>query len=389
MNSFQPFFLVLAIVAGLTIFMYRKKWLARIPDGIRSRLPLVYGGIGLLIWLAVIVNSVWTVKRQLQDRDPADLATVRIPTLPIEKGDVTLEEMDVHLVLVETHGSVISSDWKITQWRAPAKDGFEALPLLGEWVGYLDEFQLSEVNTKYRYFSYSYSIERPHASSSGSTSLGSGSWSTPKRLAGVNSDSRSSQVLIATSRVRSEAQVYFFLSKKEDPLQGQVIGLGSENLGDMQRVAFLDEISTLQDRLNYSAPEGVRWLSSLDLSVFVLALILALTSLLFPWHKGAVMLGLSVVCIFISIGLDRWSVSYAGEIAADGAKQPITRYLAMQQLRSSYFWRHKAAHAFKTANTEGFDETLLQRVASSWFFTSTFLSRSLAAVLAGSLFFSR
>lgn len=61
--------------------------------------------------------------------------------------------------------------------------------------------------------------------------------------------------------------------------------------------------------------------------------------------------------------LDRWSVSYAAEVAADGSKQPITRYLAMQQLRSSYFWRSQANRAFQTANTEGFEPEMLQRVA--------------------------
>jgi len=352
---------------GAVFFYFRKRILARIPDRVRSRMPLVFGCLGVLLFIALIVNSVLTIRHQLTDQDVENLPSVALPSMPFEKGLRDISDLDVHLVMIETHGSVVSSDWKVTQWRAPAEDGFYEWPLVDEWGDEL-VVSLSGLSLTDDHFSYQNEVRSlslmssSSSSSSGGGSVESNKCFSPQRIDGLGIDRSYDFVLIGISRVIGQTKIYFFLSKKEDPLKHWQIGGSPKEMGAIQRGKFLVVISTLQDRLRITDAEGLNWLESLGVSFFVLVVVFSLISGLFPWHKGLVMIGLMVVCVFVTIALDRWSVSYASSVAASGWKQPITRYLAMQQLRSSYFWKHQAERGFQSANTEGFSPEMLQRI---------------------------
>lgn len=347
----------LLLLAVAVYFYFRRRIIAWIPESVRSKSPLILGCFGVFLFIALIVNSVLTVRHQLTDQDVNDIPTVALPSMPFEKEMSDVSDLDVHLVMIETKGSMVSSDWKVTQWRAPAEEGFDKLPLVDEW-----EVSLGGLNLTDQHLEYHYEISRPHSNSSGASSMRSSACFSPQWIEGLGIDRSYEFVLIGMPKFRGESKIYFFLSKKEDPLKDWAIDGSSKEMGAIQIAEFLSEISTLQDRLSMTAPEGLNWLDSLGVSFFVLVVIFSLISGLFPWSKGAVTIGLMVACVFVTIALDRWSVDYAATVAADGSKQPMTRYLAMQQLRSSYFWKHQAERAFQSANTEGFSSDMLEMV---------------------------
>jgi len=270
------------------------------------------------------------------------------------EGRFSLEEMDFHLVTIETGGSPVISDWKVEQSRASAREVFSGGARLGRWSVSLDDltFYKDGLTCKYDFAD----------ASSGTVRVDFESLQEPHFLCNFETDSyvAGSLHLIGGPLLKHDGSAYFFFSKKKDPLKAQKVDFYSAELGDMQGGVFLKEVTPLHSSSMQVAPKGARWIDWLGLSFVSFFVIVILTCNLIPWRLGYGFVVVSIACIFASIALDRWRVDYASAVAADKSKMPATRYLAVKELNSSFFWRHRAEAGAAAAHTEDFDSTIFK-----------------------------
>ncbi|NWK55721.1 hypothetical protein HW115_08875 [Verrucomicrobiaceae bacterium N1E253] len=352
-------FILLLLVLGLVLLpVFGKRWMAKMPEGFRKWLPKVVGVLGVVVFLAMVLNSVFTVQRDLADLSPEESVKVAVASQELDPEKVTLSDLDVHLVRVDTKGSLVASDWEVRQWRVPAIEGFSSFRAGGDLEVSLDTYHISRGA-----LDYTYATQTSHSSASGSS--GGQSLSQvlqPYPLHRLNPSLPMSIVLIGVPEVREESRLYFFLTHKDDPLKELAVDALTPELGELSRNDYLLEINLPMDRFGQRAPMGVQWLGSLGGAVLVMIGALVMASYLFPWRFSYTFTAALVLCILTSIALDRWRVQFASEMSQDSRKSAVTRYLAMQHLRSSFFWKPTAAEAFHSANTEGFDEVMLDVV---------------------------
>lgn len=347
MISVLPILLIIAIV----LLVFRQRLLSYFPRGLKNKFPMVAGVLGCILLLYLVVNSVFVVRGDLRERNEDSVSSVNLPTMPVSVDDLASLDLDLHVVLLESNGSLLASDWKVQQWRVPAELGMDKFDIGGGWALSLDLYD--EYNDSW---GINYQLQsRLSNSSSNGGGLRHEKLTRPQLLDNDNSGRNSNITLLSIPKISGDRRLYFFLSKKGDALQSHEVNAPSGDLGDIQNVIQSMEIYSQYDQLSDVSPQGVRWIGWLGGSFALVMLAVAMAGCLFPWKYQYSLLGLFLFTVMASIALDRWRVNYAGEVSADLNSPVETRYLAIEHLRSSFFWRLSAQKLIDQSEWKGLD----------------------------------
>ena len=252
--------IILLICLGLFFLFKGKSLYYKLPIRLRGKVRYLAGGLGVLLFGYCVVNSMLIVRHDLEDRPEGDEVTIALPSMPVaakdqsaEEASIDLSEMDLHLVLIQSNGSLVANDWEVKQWRRSAEEGFVNL---NTDDGRRISLNLNESSNSH--MRYSYSITSARSSSSGTTSSSRVDISKPVSFAGLSSYSTPKLSVIGLPRISDYGVGYFFLSMKDDALHDVALNKSTNQLGDIHDKGLASGIRLPLNTGDRGVPQGAQ-----------------------------------------------------------------------------------------------------------------------------------